>query len=260
MQVPYLRTYPLITYRIFSLGLLMILAFSSIASIAQRAVKVDPDFYSEEMVITDTLQPVELKTTFFKSRSEALSNIQDPVPLDSLEEEGIYVYRSGISTHLPVMLIAKKDNWALIPLTDYVGYGLPSLHQIKQNKLRLVLIEASMKDRFFTSEEFPSGFQSEIGLLQIIDIKTGRRILLQESNLKIEQGFWSKGPQGNRASSYEQELSLAFKGKKMELNILSKKQRYATVTGTESKSRKIQLQYEFRQEYWVRKKAVILDY
>jgi hypothetical protein len=238
----------------------MILTFSCIASIAQRAVRIDPDFYSEEIIITDTLQPFELKTTFFISRSEALRSIQDPVPLDSLEEDGIYLYRSGISTLLPVMLISRKEHWAMIPLTDFTGYGLPSWHQIKQKKLQLILIEASMKDRFFTSEEFPAGYRAEKGLLQIIDIKTGRRILLQESNLKIEQGSWSTGMQGSSASSYEQDLSLTFSGKKMNMKILSKKQRYTTVSGIDSKSKQVQLEYEFRKEQWVRTKAVILDY
>jgi hypothetical protein len=226
---------------------------------AQRAIRIESDYFNNEIVITDTLFPVELTVTLYTNRSTALAALLDPVPLDSLPDSDTWLYRVGTSTRYPVLLIYRKEHWAVIPIQAFTGYGIPGLYKVKSKRLNLVTVEATRRDRFFTSEEFPSGYQAEIGLLEVIDISTGIRHLQQESRLSIEQGRWSNDG-GNSATSFDQFTNVAFNGKLMELKVSSKKQRYTTAGGKEEKSQQILLEYENKNGIWIRRKAVMLGF
>ena len=260
MTKPYLRKSETAFWRVSGLftGLVLCVMISPLS--AQRAIRIDPDYYNGEIIITDTLVPAELPVTLHTNKQEALESMLDPVPLDSLPELKTWLYRNGIKEKYPVLLISKGEHWMMIPLKEFTGYGTPVLHQVKMKHHELVLVEAEMRDRFFTSQEFPSGFQAEKGLVLLIDIITGRKHLQQESNIKIEQGTWSKGPEGNTATSYEQSLELNFKKRSMELKISSEKMHYTTYEGIEKKSQQISLEYEFVKDAWLRRKAVMVGF
>ena len=260
MTSPYLRKSE--TARRSVSGLLtglILCAFITPAS-AQRAIRIDPDYYNGEIIITDTLIPAELPVTLHTNKDEALESMLDPVPMDSLPDLNIWLYRVGIKEKYPVLLVSKREHWMMIPLKELTGYGIPALHQVKMKKQELVLVEAKMADRFFTSQEFPSGFQAQKGLILLIDIISGRKHLQQESNIKIEQGTWSKGPEGNTATSYEQTLELNFRKHFMELKISTEKMHYTTYEGIEKKSQQISVEYEFVKDAWLRRKAVMVGF
>jgi hypothetical protein len=238
----------------------LFLCFMTVSVTAQRAIRIEPDYFNNEIVITDTLIPVELNVTLYTNRATALSELQDPVPLDSVPDADTYLYRVGTTSRYPVLLIYRKEHWAVIPLPAFTGYGIPHLFKVKTKRLNLILVEASRRDRFFTSEELPSGYQAEIGLLEVVDVSTGIRHLQQESRLNIEQGRWSNDPGGNSATSFEQSTNIAFNGKMMEIKVSSTKQRYTTASGKEEKSQEIILEYEFKNGSWIRRKAVMLGF
>lgn len=227
---------------------------------AQRAIRIDPDYYNGEMIITDTLVPAEMAITLYSNRAEAMANLLDPVPYDSLPELKTWLYRTGDKEKFPVLLISKREHWMMIPLREFTGYGIPVIHQVLLKHKEMVLIEAETSERFFTSTEYPSGFQARKGLIIMIDIITGRKHLQQESNLKIEQGTWSKGPEGNTATSYEQTLELTFKKQIMQLKVSSEKLHYTTQAGIEKKSQQVSLEYEFVKDAWLRRKAVMIGF
>lgn len=238
---------------------LLTLVFSQNVLLGQ-AILINPDFFSEEIVIRDTLTPTESGVKTFPTRLSALESLNDPLLIDSLPDFRTWLYRSGLHSKFPVLLIDGKDHWRVIELRDFEGYGLPKIFGIKQSKSGLVMVEATLRERFFTSEESPSGYQAEKSLIQLVDVHSGRTHLKQVGNLKIEQGRWSKGPEGNVASSFEQSMELSFRKQLMLLMISIQKKKYATATGTEVKSQRVSLEYKFQKGVWIRSKAAIMSY
>lgn len=225
-----------------------------------QAILINPDFFSEEIVIRDTLIPTESGVKTFSSRLSALESMNDPLLLDSLPDFHTWLYRSGLHSKFPVLLIAGKDQWRVVELRDFEGYGLPKIVGIKPLKSGLVTVRATFRERFFTSEESPSGYQAERSLIQLIDLHSGQTHLKQVGNLKIEQGRWSKGPEGNVASSFEQSMQLSIRKQLMHLMITIQKKKYATATGAEVKSQRVSLEYKFQNGIWIRSKAAIMGY
>lgn len=260
MRLPYLRKSDSHTPP-FLLLIIIFLFFSIFQVKAQRAIRIEPDFFNGEIIISDTLVPADIPLSLHATLSEALATLFDPVPLDSFPDIKTWLYRAGnMNNKYPVLVVSKKEHWMVIPLKDFTGYGLPTIHRIKLRRQYLVLVQATIRDRYFTSEDNPSGFQAEKGMVEVIDVVTGRRHLLQEANIHVEQGRWSKGPEGNVASSYDQELELGFNNRKMQIKVSAVKTQYTTASGRLEKSQQVSLEYDFHTGLWIRKKAVMVNF
>jgi hypothetical protein len=260
MSQPFKRVLEVVSPAFLAKTMMIALILSAEVLLAQQAIRINPDFFSEEITISDTLAPIALKSENFPDRLSALQGLGDPLLLDSIPEMQTYLYRLGIDNRFPVLMVAGKGQWTVFKLKQFEGYGIPKIYKIHQKKSGLVLIEATLRERYFTSEEFPSGFQAEKGIIQLIDVNTGMSHLQQVSNLKIEQGRWSNGPEGNVASSYEQLLKLSLKNQLMNFEIIVQKKKYTTATGTQEKSSRISLEYKFQNGVWIRSKAAIMSY
>jgi hypothetical protein len=260
MRQPFKRVLEVVSPAFLAKTMMIALILSAEVLLAQQAIRINPDFYSEEISISDSLAPIVLRCEYYPDRLTALQGLDDPLLLDSIPELQTYLYRVGIDKRFPVLMVAGKEQWMVFNLKQFEGYGIPKIYKIRQKKSGLVLIEASLRERYFTSEEFPSGFQAEKGMIQLIDVNTGKSHLQQVSNLKIEQGRWSNGSEGNVASSYEQLLNLSLKKQLMHFEIIVQKKKYTTATGAEEKSSRISLEYKFQNGVWIRSKAAIMSY
>ncbi|CAN5613859.1 hypothetical protein BH11BAC2_BH11BAC2_19340 [soil metagenome] len=237
--------------------------------IAQKsAFSISPDFTNDEIKITDTLE--NERSSLVETRSDKLSMLHswfDPVILDSLSAEQVYLYRTGNRPFHYKLLIKNKLNWTAIPLNSFEDFEIPVITAVDANHQgrNEVLILAHQRDQRFRNQDDHTGgaILFDLGLLEIWDLDQLSCFLKQTGELHYEitnfnnsvdsiaTGKQNKGT----TDTFHQQMKIRFVKKTMELHFSYQKSRIAIPQGGEQKkSSELQLNYHYRKSKWIRER------
>lgn len=257
----------MLTYFRFCLLISILLLQGEI--VAQKsAFSISPDFSDDEIKITDTLENEQSSSMqTMADRKTALNLWVDPVILDSLPSELVYLYRTGTRPFHYNLLIKNKLTWSVIPLTSFEDFEIPVITSIDANRegRNEILILAHQRDQRFRNQDDRSGgaivFDQE--LMEIWDPDRLTCFLHQIGELHYEITTFNNfvdsmaiGKQNKGyTDSFHQQLKIGFAKKTMTMQFSYQKSRRAIPEGGEQrKSTEIQVHYHLQKSKWIRER------